>query len=288
MTKSSKILYQNIDNENEKKMFNKHIYNNIRQNNLNIKRHPRGGRSSSMSIIIIGFIVIIIIIVILLTTTGNKFSEDYYFDDLNQTVGQPGDSERTGVEPVVNYMPELMSDGDAKIVDCGLPSDGIYPEIFTLSPNPLNLYSNWTVNLRFKIRRPVQWNTNIRIKVEKLLFGIDWLRIPIPCFLDYFGSCDFNICKVQQIHWDEQLCDYIQEQQNINCHCPDIFKLDHLYLDQFIYKPRIDRIMKYFSWIASGWYRVTSKVYNKRTNYQYMCLMHRIKLDASDNSEDKK
>ncbi|CAG2165777.1 unnamed protein product, partial [Oppiella nova] len=181
----------------------------------------------------------------------------------------------------------LMNEKYFQITDCGLPTDSVYPQYMVFEPLPINLYQNWTMNWRLIFRNPMQWTTQMDVEVEKILFGLQWLKIKIPCVMEYFGSCSFNFCKMWQIHWDEQLCAYIQQNYNMSCQCPDTFALDVLDFNDLHYMPIVDRIMKYFSWFAAGWYNVNVRLFDKVTKQQYLCVKTHFNIDVTHDDEDE-
>ncbi|CAG2108447.1 unnamed protein product [Medioppia subpectinata] len=270
-----KIMYQNLNDEKEKKYF----ANNTDKDFASKYGHKCG---KLFKIIIPLFIIIIAVIAVLIYITS--------YDSFN-TNGDDFDEIRikNGTNPEImarkSYKVKqrvILNEKYFRVKDCGHASDTMYPQFMSFEPTPINVYRNMTMNWRILLKSPLQWTTQMDVQMEKVLFGLDWLKIKIPCFMDYFGSCNFNFCKMMQLHWDEQMCDYVHTNYNISCQCPDTFALNVFELNDFNYSVIVDRVMKYFSWFANGWYNLNVRIYDKVSRQQGMCIKLHFNIDNSD------
>jgi hypothetical protein len=101
------------------------------------------------------------------------------------------------------------------------------------------------------ITRDLPENTLVKLSVKKLLFGARWLPLPIPCFMEFFGSCTFKLCDVFIKHKEKQMCDYVTRNYNIPCECPYVLAERAYKMRGFRYVPQVKKFYKYMSWMAT-------------------------------------
>ncbi|GIY98202.1 ML domain-containing protein, partial [Caerostris extrusa] len=70
------------------------------------------------------------------------------------------------------------------------------PRDSEISPDPVNLRKNMTVNMDLEILRDVPEGAMLKTRYYKLksVFGVN-IDVPIPCLLGKFGSYTISLCK---------------------------------------------------------------------------------------------
>ena len=102
--------------------------------------------------------------------------------------------------------------------------------------------------MRIELTDKLPLTSRVNVELHKLLFGLSYFKIEIPCIHQYFGSCSFHLCDFISLmgYQQHEFCKFLQFKYNKQCSCESLLNgTSVIELNQMKYNPSIKQVKNF-------------------------------------------